>query len=64
MDRARNEHKEPAYLALNPNGLIPVLTDGELVLYETAAIVLHLCDTHAAAHLAPAVGTHERAHFY
>lgn len=63
VDRARNEHKEPAYLALNPNGLIPVLTDGELVLYETAAIVLHLCDTHPAARLAPAVGTHERAHF-
>ena len=64
VERARNQHKEPAYLALNPNGLIPVLADGDLVLYETAAIVLHLCDTHPAARLAPAVGTHERAHFY
>jgi glutathione S-transferase len=41
-----------------------VLTDGDLVLYETAAIVLHLVDTHPAAGLAPTVGTHERAHFY
>ena len=64
VDRSQNRHKEPAYLKLNPNGLIPVLTDGELVLYETAAIVLHLCDTHPAAKLAPAVGTHARAHFY
>src|SRR5262249_33156708 len=51
-------------LKLNPNGLIPVLVDGPLVLYETAAIVLHLVDAHAAAALAPAVGTAERAHFY
>ena len=64
VDRMRNEHKEPAYLRLNPNGLIPVLTDGDLVLYETAAIVLHLCDTHPAAGLAPPLGTSERAHFY
>ncbi|MCC2674391.1 MAG: Glutathione S-transferase (Glutathione transferase)-like protein [Ramlibacter sp.] len=64
VDRAQNRHKEPAYLRLNPNGLIPVLTDGDLVLYESAAIVLHLCDTHPVAGLAPAVGTPERAHFY
>lgn len=64
VDRAQNKHKEPAYLQLNPNGLIPVLTDGDLVLYETAAIVLHLCDTHPQARLAPPVGTAERAHFY
>ena len=64
VDRARDHHKRPEYLKLNPNGLIPVLTDGDLVLYETAAIVLHLCDTHPQAQLAPALGTSERAHFY
>lgn len=64
VDRAANEHKSPAYLKLNPNGLIPVLVDGDLVLYETAAIVLHLVDTHPAASLAPAVGSAERAQFY
>lgn len=64
VDRSRNAHKRPQYLHLNPNGLIPVLTDGELVLYETAAIVLHLCDTQPQAGLAPALGTTERAHFY
>lgn len=70
VDRESNAHKSPAYLKLNPNGLIPVLVDrrpafgGELVLYETAAILLHLADTHAAAGLAPAPGTAERAHFY
>ena len=64
VDRARDAHKAPAYLKLNPNGLLPALTDGDLVLYETAAICLHLCDTHPLAGLAPAVGTPERAHFY
>jgi glutathione S-transferase len=64
VDRAQNRHKEPAYLRLNPNGLLPVLTDGELVLYETAAIVLHLCDTHPQARLAPQLGTAARAQFY
>ncbi len=64
VNRAEDENRQPAYLRLNPNGLIPVLTDGELVLYETAAIVLHLCDTHPDAALAPSLATSERAHFY
>ena len=64
VDRANAAHKSAEYLKLNPNGLIPVLVDGELVLYESAAIVLHLVDTHPAAGLAPALGTPERAQFY
>jgi glutathione S-transferase len=64
VDRTQNAQKMTAYLKLNPNGLIPVLADGDLILYEAAAICLHLCDTHPAAGLAPAVGTAERAHFY
>jgi glutathione S-transferase len=64
VDRQQGLHKAPAYLRLNPNGLLPVLTDGDLVLYETAAIVLHLCDTHPEAGLAPQLGIPERAHFY
>jgi glutathione S-transferase len=64
VDRAAGAHKAPDYLKLNPNGLIPVLVDGELVLYETAAILLHLADSHPAAGLAPALGTAERAQFY
>ncbi|CAD5370295.1 Glutathione S-transferase [Rubrivivax sp. A210] len=64
VDRERMAHKSPAFLKLNPNGLIPVLVDGDLVLYETAAILMHLADTHPAAALAPAIGTAERAHYY
>ena len=64
VDRAKSAQKSTAYLKLNPNGLIPVLVDGEFVLYETAAVCLHLADTHTKAGLAPALGTPERAHFY
>jgi glutathione S-transferase len=64
VDRTTNAHHSPEYLKLNPNGKIPVLVDGDLVLYETAAITLHLADTHAGAGLAPPLGTPERAQFY
>lgn len=64
VDRTRGAHKAPAYLKLNPNGLIPVLVDGELVLYESAAICLHLADSFPQGELAPLLGTPERAHFY
>jgi glutathione S-transferase len=64
VDRMADAHKQPAYLRLNPNGLIPVLIDGDIVLYETAAIVLHLCDRHPQAGLAPTLGTPERSQFY
>jgi glutathione S-transferase len=64
VERTEGAHKRPEYLKLNPNGLIPVLVDGDLVLYETAAICLHLADAHPGAALAPPLGTRERAHYY
>lgn len=64
VNRTQQAHKSAEYLKLNPNGLIPVLVDGDLVLYEAAAICLHLIDTNPKAGLAPALGTSARAHFY
>jgi glutathione S-transferase len=64
VDRTRNAHKSPEYLALNPTGRIPVLVDGDFVLYETAAICLHLVDRHPDSGFAPPVGTAARARFY
>lgn len=64
VDRETNAHKDPAYLRLNPNGVIPTYVEGDLVLFEAAAICLHLADRHPAAGLAPEVGTAERAQFY
>jgi glutathione S-transferase len=39
--------KEPAHLALHPFGQIPTYEDGDLVLFETGSIVLHLAERHA-----------------
>ena len=64
VDRQNNAQKSKDYLKINPNGRIPTLVDGELVMFEAAAIVLHLVDKHPEAGLAPRVGTPERAKFY
>lgn len=39
--------KEPAHLALHPFGQIPTCEEGDLTLFETGAIVLHLAQRHA-----------------
>ncbi len=64
VDKARQAHKSAAYLALNPAGRIPVLEDGDLVLFEAAAVCLHLCDRHPEAGLAPPLASPQRAQFY
>ena len=65
VERDAGAHKSPGYLKLNPNGLIPVMVDGDgMVMYESAAILMHLADTHPLSKLAPAVGTAARAQFY
>lgn len=39
---AEGEHRTPAYLAVNPNGRIPAMEDGDLKLFESMAINLYL----------------------
>jgi glutathione S-transferase len=64
VDRTKDAQKSGEYLKINPNGRIPTLVDGNLIVSEAAAIVLHLVDQHSDAGLAPQVGTPERAKFY
>ncbi|WP_321930721.1 glutathione S-transferase family protein [Paraburkholderia guartelaensis] len=42
-----------AYRALNPNGLVPTLVDGEQVVWESNAILRYLAATRGADHLLP-----------
>ncbi|GGE16311.1 thiol:disulfide oxidoreductase [Aureimonas endophytica] len=50
----KGEQKAPDFLALNPNGKVPVLVDGEFVLADSAAILVHLAET--TGRLLPADG--------
>ena len=64
LDVENREHKQPAYLKLNPNGVIPtLLVDGEPV-FESAALVMHLADAYPMAGLAPPLDSLERARYY
>ncbi|KRW95613.1 glutathione S-transferase family protein [Paracoccus sp. MKU1] len=42
-----DEMKRPAHLALHPFGQIPTYEEGDLALFESGAIVLHIAQTHA-----------------
>jgi glutathione S-transferase len=46
-------NREPAYLAMNPNGLVPTIEDDGLVLWESNAIVRYLAATYGAGTLWP-----------
>lgn len=61
VDRASVAQSKPAYRALNPNGLIPVLETPQGPMFETGAILLWLADTHGG--LGPAPDDADRGDF-
>jgi glutathione S-transferase len=42
IDLGKGENRTPEYLAINPNGKVPALEDGDLKLWEANAIMCHL----------------------
>ena len=44
VDLQKGEAKRPEYLALNPNGKVPTLVDGDVVLWESIEIMMYLAD--------------------
>ncbi len=43
------DSKDTSYLAVNPNGRVPALVDGELQLFESMAINMYLAKTYGGA---------------
>ena len=56
--------KSPAYTAINPMGKVPALTHGDVVVTETAAILMYLADLVPEKQLAPPVGDPARGSYY
>ena len=61
VDRSQAAQRSDAYMALNPNGLIPTLETDQGPIFETGAILLWLADRHGG--LGPAPDSAERADF-
>lgn len=44
IDLFKGDNRTPEFLALNPNGMIPLLVDGDVEIYEASAINLYLVE--------------------
>lgn len=64
FDLSKGEHKNAEYLKIHPHGAVPAFVDGELVMFESAAICAYLADKYPDKRLAPAVGTPARGRYY
>jgi glutathione S-transferase len=53
VDLFNGEQRQPEFLSVNPNGLVPVLRDGEFVLWETVAILEYLGSLEGTGRLLP-----------
>lgn len=64
VDLKGGEHRRPEYLKINPKGRVPALVIDGAVFTESAAILMHLADSHPEARLAPPPATPLRALYY
>lgn len=60
----QGEQKTPDYLKINPMGTVPALQDGNVTMFESAAIVCYLADKYPEGKLAPIASSAERAQYY
>jgi glutathione S-transferase len=64
LDISKGEQKTAEYMKIHPHGAVPSLVDGDLALFESAAICMYLADKFPEKRLAPAVGTPARGLYY
>lgn len=63
VDLAKGESQSPTFLAVNPAGKVPVMTDDALLLTESAAIISYLADKFPERKLIPTAGTADRGRY-
>ncbi len=61
VDIGKGEHRQPAFLAINPNGKVPALVDGDITLFESGAICTHIAQRYPEASLLPEPGSRDAA---
>jgi glutathione S-transferase len=64
LDMTKGEHKTPTYMKVHPHGAVPALVDGDLQLFESAAICAYLADKFPEKRFAPPLGTSARGLYY
>ena len=61
VDTRKGDQFEPGYLRVNPNGKVPAIVDGDVTVFDSNAILLHLAET--TGRFGPADGAKERGEF-
>ena len=61
VDFSREYRTSAEWLAMNPVGKVPVMTAGELTMFESGAMVQHVLDRHGGGRLEPPRGTRDHA---
>lgn len=64
VDRKSNAQKSADYLKLNPAGRIPTLVHGNLVLFESPAICVYICEQDSASRFIPSQANPDRPLFF
>lgn len=64
VDLSKRQHKTPEYLAIHPHGAVPAFADGELTMFESAAICAYLADKFSDKGFAPPIASPERGLYY
>lgn len=64
VDRNSNAQKSEDYLKLNPAGRIPTLVHDELVLFESPAICIYICELDVKSQFIPPVGHSSRPLYF
>ena len=55
--------QQPEYKQLHPHGKVPILVDGEVTIFESAAICAYLADKYIELGFAPALDSPDRAYY-
>jgi glutathione S-transferase len=64
IDLSKGEQKKADYLKIHPHGVVPALADGDVTIFESAAICAYLADKFPEKRLAPPVGSGARGPYY